>query len=324
MDEALLRVARRGITDGLEFFGAYRAESGDECHRIGGMMFRLDQMKRILREPIDDALLVDLKVLSDADRIARRAATKPAKDAPPRETLSDDIAESTGAAILHAGKPLRSKATEVDGIVYIGTSEVSMLLGGTGHKIPVRCRPVLTPHYGLSPKMARSIALYSRDEVVALAAKMAAKMAAEAAEAEAIMCDTAPGEVILLGEACVDPKRAGEILGLDARRVGTDWGHRLSRRYHPRSPTKVWYTRASIDAIREEREGTAAKAELLTANKPAEEALLTAPAPKAVPVTHLSEMDLPERLAALGRALASGILSETEYGAKVRAIVLGG
>jgi hypothetical protein len=122
--------------------------------------------------------------------------------------------------------------------------------------------------------------------------------------------ETAPGEVMLRGEQCVQPSWVAGRTGLDPRAVGTLYGGLLERRPHPSNAARVLYTRVSAERL---------LADLASRRMPPI-APATAPTQPVAP-TPAPPRSLAERLDVLNLALAAGDLTLEEHRAKVRAAV---
>ena len=312
-DEVLLRVAQRPHANGQELYEAYVAESGDAAHGLGATSSRLNVILSVMRETMDPALRIDL---------VRRAARD-------RRGETGEGGSSGPLGIL------------VDGREWITAGAAATLLDCHPRAVnalkEIERRPAVHPLQRGSGRM-----MYARDTVEAVARRkgeekraaptgelpglaapveppatvVAPEAPPPASEArkgvqqrwEAGYVETAPGEVMLRGEQCVQPSWVSERTGLDPRAVGSLYGALLERRPHPSNAARVLYTRASVERLLEElaRHRTAPVVPPPSPTQPV--------APPPAPPRSLAE-----RLDVLNLALAAGDLTLEEHRAKVRA-----
>lgn len=248
MDEAILRTLKQGLTDGRAFFNAYVKESGDTVHAIGGMMFRLETMSRILRLDVPDALFADLKRLSNIERDARKAAKMaPAPKTPAQKTATTAVPAYRATSVTRDGKE------------WIVASVVAEILGCTpmevrGHNDGLVWRDDIHPK-GHGRKV------YARDSVVAYTATRAAGgqalSAAKASSAPSAPAPkvAAPTRVTVKGVEYGTIAEAAAILGCSDTQVRNGYGRDLTTTYgiHPSRPSSPMYLLSEVEAVAKRR-----------------------------------------------------------------------
>lgn len=318
-DEALLRTMKKNHTTAEAFVADYRAESGDVVHGVGAIAFRAIQAASFLREGLDRKLRTALQNAGRAEQGIHRTppsapllvATTPAVVA---TTASKAPSEAPVTPAAKAKTPSASGEVTIDGEAYLDIPATLQAL-----KVS-RSTLRQTHERRLVVRVQNARPFYQKASVLALAAEIHAPKVKVVKVPE-----KAPDALVIDGVPCLSTSATAAKFGMDPRPFGNQIGRRMTGRWSAAVRSR-YYAEAEVDAMlatvsqeRKAAEAAAAKA-VETKKAPAPSNLVpitSAPAAK-VPVKTMSEMTLSERLDAVNRALASGVLTPEEHRSKVR------
>lgn len=320
-DEALLRTMKKNHTTAEAFVADYRKESGDDVHGVGAIAFRAIQAASFLREGLDRKLRTALQNAGRAEQGIHRTppsapllvATTPAVVA---TTASKAPKAPSEAPVTPAAKtPSALGEVTIDGEAYLDIPATLQAL-----KVS-RTTLRQTHERRLVVRVQNARPFYRKASVLALADEIHAPKVKVVKVPE-----KAPGELVIDGVPCLSTSAVAAKFGMDPRPFGNLIGRRMTRHWPAGKYVSPYYAEAEVDAMlatvaqeRKAAEAAAAKAvETKKAPAPSNVVPITsAPAAK-VPVKTMSEMTLSERLDAVNRALASGVLTPEEHRSKVR------
>lgn len=317
-DEALLRTMKKNHTTAEAFVADYRKESGDDVHSIGAIGFRAIQAASFLREGLDRKLRTALQNAGRAEQGIHRTppsapllvATTPAVVA----TTASKAPKAPSDAPA-AKTPSASGEVTIDGEAYLDIPATLQAL-----KVS-RTTLRQTHERRLVVRVQNARPFYRKASVLALADEIHAPKVKVVKVPE-----KAPGELVIDGVPCLSTSAVAAKFGMDPRPFGNLIARRMTQHWPAGKHVSPYYAEAEVDAMlatvakeRKAVEAAAAKAEeAKKAPAPSNVVPITsAPAAK-VPVKTMSEMTLSERLDAVNRALASGVLTPEEHRSKVR------
>lgn len=301
-DEALLRTMKKNLTTAEAFVADYRKESGDTIHGVGAIAFRAIQAASFLREMLDPKLRHALQVAGRNEQGIRRTPAPTVAAAPAPKAANDDPPAK-------ATKPDADGEVVIDGVAYLDRAGAMRVLRVSKSTLRyTHERNLIVRADGLRP-------LYQKASVLALATVLHAPKVKVVKVPE-----KAPDALEINGVPCISTAAAAARFGIDARPFGNMIARRMTAHWPEGKHKSPYYAEADVAAmlvtVAREREAAKAKAAPAPSNVVP---ITSAPTAKA-PVKTMADMTLAEKLDAVSRALAQGVITPDEHRAKVRVI----
>lgn len=301
-DEALLRTMKKGHTTAEAFVADYRKESGESVHSVGAIGFRAISAASLLREGLSTQLRRALQVAGRNEQGIRRTPA-PVVASAPAPKAANDVPAAKAAA------PAADGEVVLDGVAYLDRAGAMRVLRVSKSTLRyTHERNLVVRAEGMRP-------LYQKASVEALAAVLHAPKVKVVKVPE-----KAPDALEIDGVTCISTAAAAAKFGMDPRAFGNMISRRLTPRWTKRHYRAPYYAEAEVDAmlatVTRERESAKAKA----APAPSNVVPITSAPTAKVPVKTMAEMTLAEKLDAVSRALAQGVITPDEHRAKVRVI----